>query len=304
MAEALEHPAVKASSRGGIRGWGLLLALAAPLLVLFAWNRLEAESSRVAMERFDAWWSEDQQRFLQSLRAFFEKNGRPARPGEVSLAPFPTRSGVRSWAIQPDTVLRVELAAKHEGQVVILQLVPMVKGSRGVFYDCVSTTQQVRRACRGDAIGSVAAIPGQLAENARLIAQFAAGAGSSPDSGATSQSGSVVAMPTDGTSLESCGLRCVRPQACINPRPLACGRLVREGATSRYEISGTAGDHAASGLATLAEADRICESAKGPDAQIVRAGAIAGVATLKAGFEYWVHDDRRPGDNCWSSGPR
>lgn len=297
---------MRASSRGGIRGWGLLLVLAAPLLVLFAWNRLEAESSRVAMERFDAWWSEDQQRFLQPLGAFFEKNGRPARPGEVALRPFPAQSGVRSWAIQPDTVLRVELAAKHEGQPVVLNFVPMVKESRGVFYDCVSATLQVRRACRGDAIGSVAAIPAQLTENARLVAGFATGAGAGATAGAVSQnqSGVVVVMPADGASLESCGLRCVQTQACINPRPLACGRLVREGATSRYEIGATDGDHAASALATLADADRICESAKGPGAQIVRAGAIGGVAALKAGFEYWVHDDLRPTANCWSTAPR
>lgn len=290
-----------------MRGWGLLLAIGMPLLILFSWNRLTAESTRINAERYGEWSSNDGGRFLQPLVDFYAKNRRVARPGEVRLAAFPKTSGVKSLAIQPDTVLHVELDAKDDGQPVVLRYVPMVKGPKGVFYDCVSGASKrlVGRFCRADEIRSEAAIPEQLAANARAIEQFAsldaaAGAPAPPSS-----SGRVLAVPADVAGLESCAYQCVRPQACINPRPLACSRLVTEGATTRPELLPTPADHRGSAFATLAEADAACERAGGSGARVLRAGGISGVAArLRGGDEYWVHDDLEPMANCWTVPPR
>ncbi len=40
-----------------LRGWGLLLAICVPLLILFSWNRLGKESSRINIDRFGEWSS-------------------------------------------------------------------------------------------------------------------------------------------------------------------------------------------------------------------------------------------------------
>lgn len=288
-----------------LRGWGLLLAIGMPLLILFSWNRLGAETTRINVERYGEWSSQDQGRFVQPLVAHFQRHQRVARPGDVELAPFPKTSGVKRWSIQPDTVLHVELDAKDEGKPVVLRYVPMVKGPKGVFYDCVSAAplRLVSRFCRATDIGSEAAIPAQLATNDRLVAQFAAGdaaAGTPPPA----LSGRVLAMPADSAALEACGSGCVRPQACVNPRPLACSRRVTEAGTTRLEITASPADLSGSSVPTLAEADAICERATGAGARVLRASSISGVARLRAGDEHWVHDDLEPTANCWSAAAR
>ena len=75
---------------------------------------------------------------------------------------------------------------------------------------------------------------------------------------APGHAGSVLVVPDRVGALESCGYRCVKPQSCVTPWPLACGRLVREGSSARFEITAT-GDsykgsrhHGITGLGTVA----------------------------------------------------
>lgn len=42
-----------------MRGWGLLLAVAVPLLIFFSWSRLGGETARINLERYEAWAGHD-----------------------------------------------------------------------------------------------------------------------------------------------------------------------------------------------------------------------------------------------------
>jgi hypothetical protein len=287
-----------------LRGWGLLLAICVPLLVLFSWNRLGSETSRVNLERFDVWSAEHSSRLLLPLQQHYAKYKRPAGPGDVQLPPIPKESGVKAWSIQPDTILRVELNAKDDGRPVVLRYVPIVRTAANVHYDCVSATSLARvgRFCRAYDLHSEADIPAQLAANEQTLQNLPATVNASGTPIPPGGGGNVLVVPADVASLESCGFQCVKPQACVTPRPLACGRLVREGNTAWLEITATDEAFKGSRFATLAEADRVCEQAAGPGARVLRANSVSGFFNKLAGSsEYWVHDEMRPASNCWSS---
>jgi hypothetical protein len=288
-----------------LRGWGLLLAIGAPLLVLFSWSRLGSETSRINLERYGEWSAgRSMLELMLPLQQHYAKYKRPAGPGDVQLPPVPKESGVKSWSIEPDTVLRVELNAKDDGRPVVLQYVPIVHTAASVNYDCVSAAPPVRvgRFCRADTLHSQADIPAQLAANEQALQNLppivnAAGAVIAPGA-----AGSVLVVPANVASLESCGYQCVKPQGCVTPRPLACGRLVHEGNTTRFEITATDEAFTGSRFATLAEADQVCEQAGGPGTRVLRATSVSGYFNkLAGGNEYWVHDELRPANNCWSS---
>jgi len=287
-----------------LRGWGLLLAICVPLLVLFSWSRLGSESSRINLERYREWSAVHSSRLLLPLQHHYAKYKRPAGPGDVQLPPIPKESGVKAWSIQPDTTLRVELNAKHDGRPVVLQYVPVVRTAASVHYDCVSATSSlyIGRTCRADVLRSEAAIPEQLAANEQTLRNLPATVNAAGTPIPPGAAGSVLVVPADVASLESCGYQCVKPQNCVSPRPLACGRLVREGNTARFEITATGEAFRGSRFATLAEADQECERAAGPGTRVLRAHSVSAHSNkLTSGNEYWVHDEMRPASSCWSS---
>lgn len=290
-----------------LRGWGLLLAICVPLLVLLSWSRLGSETSRINLERYGQWSAEHSSRLLFPLQQHYAKYKRPAGPGDVQLPPIPKESGIKAWSIQPDTILRVELDAKDDGRPVVLRYVPIVRTAAGVHYDCISATSLARVGsfCRAYDLRSETDIPARLAANEQTLQNLPATVNASGTPIPPGAAGSVLVVPADVASLESCGAQCVKPQACINPRPLACGRLVREGNTAHLEITATDEPFAGSRFATLGDADRMCEQAAGPGTRVLRTNSVSGYFNkLAGGNEYWVHDELRPANSCWSSASR
>ena len=285
-------------------GWGLLLAICAPLLVLFSWSRLGSETSRINLERYGQWSAEHSPRLLMPLEQHYAKHKRPAGPGDVQLPAIPSGSGIKAWSIQPDTILRVELDAKEDGRPVVLRYVPIVRTAASVNYDCVSATSPVRTTgfCRAYVLKSEADVPAQLTANERTLQNLPATVNASGTPIPPGAAGSVLVVPADVASLESCGYQCVKPQRCVTPRPLACSRLVREGNATRREITATGESFRGGRFATLAEADQVCEQAGGPGTHVLRASGVSGFFNKLAGSnEYWLHDELRPANNCWSS---
>ncbi|MBC7916492.1 MAG: hypothetical protein H7Y28_01655 [Rhodoferax sp.] len=280
-----------------IRGWGLLLVLCIPLLVFFSWDRLGAESSRINLERYETWSAENSGMLMRPLLQYFAQNKKPAAPGDMALPAVPKNSGIKTWALQPDTILLVELDAKVDGRVVRLKYVPLVRSENGIFYDCVSATSpvQVGRFCRAEVLKSEADIPAQLEANARVL-------GSMPPT--TGASGSVVAVPGQPSDLNSCGFQCVKPQSCATPRPLACGVVIDEGNSRWLEVTGTPEAYRGSDFATRNAADRVCEQVLGAGHRLAAAASLGGVFKLTGGNEYWVHNDVRTEANCWATDTR
>ena len=284
-------------------GWGLLLAIGMPLLVLLAWNRLGGETSRIQLDRYADWSSGHvTPQLLYPMQQHFRKNRTLAGPDSFALPPVPAKSGVKAWSLQPDAVLRVELEAKEGGKPVVLRYVPVVKSANGPFYDCVSDLPRalVGRFCRSEWLQSEAEIPAQLEANARVLESAPAVATSS---GATVRAagaiGSVIAVPARTSDLDRCGSQCLKLQRCVTPRPLACSRTVPEGNTRRQEVAATRDDFRGSSFATRDDADRACVESHGDGWHVVTAGSIPGAARLTSGNEYWAHDELRAENNCW-----
>ncbi len=288
-----------------IRGWGLLLAICVPLLIVFSWSRLGSETSRINLDRYGEWSAgQPMLELLQPLQAYYAKTRRLAGPGDVNLPPISKESGVKAWAIQADTVLRVELDARDEGRPIVLRYVPIATGAASMHYECVSAASPVRvgRFCGGESLHSEAEIPARLAANERALQNLPATLSPAGVAIAPGDAGRVLVVPDKVIDLESCGYQCAKPQSCVTPRPLACGRLVREGSSARFEITATGDSYKGSQFATIAEADRVCEQAAGTGARVLRAGSVSGHAnTLAGGNEYWVHDELTVANNCWSA---
>ena len=280
-----------------MRGWGLLLAVCVPLLILFSWSRLGSESSRINLERYETWSAENSAVLMRPLMQYFMKNKKPARPGDWTLPAVPKNSGVKAWSLQADTTLLVELDAKVDGRAVRLTYVPLVRSDNGIFYDCVSATSpvQVGRFCRSEVLKSEADIAAQLDANARVLGGFPASTGAS---------GSVVAVPATPADLNNCGFKCVKPQSCATPRPLACGVVVDEGNSRWLEVSATPDAFRGSDFATRSAADKACEQALGAGHRVAAAASLGGVFQLAGGNEYWVHNDLRTEANCWAADNR
>jgi len=285
-----------------LRGWGLLLAICTPLLILFSWNRLGNESSRINLERYADWSAVNVvPLLLRPLMQHYEAHKKLAGPGDLALPPVPKNSGAKSWSIQPDAVLRVELDAKDGGRPLVLKYVPVVRSANAVYYECVSGASPIKvgRVCGSDSLRSEADIPAQLQANERVLQGLPPLVTASGDAlAATATAGSVVVAPENVADLEHCGYQCVKRQSCVTPRPLACGRLVAEGAMHYFSITATPESYRGSSFATRADADKACEAADA-GATVLRASSISGRFKLAGGREYWVHDEMRTGNNCW-----
>ena len=290
-----------------MRGWGLLLAVAVPLLIFFSWSRLGGEKARINLDRYADWSATNSGVLIRPLVDYFLRYKKLATPGDVTLPDVPKNSGVKSWALQPDSTLLVELDAKVDGRAVQLRLVPLVRSATGVFYDCVSTTSpvQVGRFCESEVLKTEADIPAQLQTNAQVLQNLpAVQSASGVDLPADATAGSVVVVPANAADLNHCGFQCVKPQSCVTPRPLACGHTVDEGNSRRLEVSATNEDFRGSQFATRSAADAACAQALGAGYRVVGAASLGGVFKLAGGNEYWVHNDVRAESNCWANDTR
>ena len=292
-----------------LRGWGLLLGIALPVLLFFNWQRLGAERTRIQMERYEAWLGARSGQLFQPLNDYFVKHLVPASTGDVNLPPVPTDAGIKSWALQTDGTLLMTLDFKLEGRPLRLRWVPVVRparysgGTHRVDYDCVRSGpgDPLPRLCQGEALKTEAEVGAQLDANATALKNLppvVSASGVAMAAGANM--GSVVVMPTNVSDLNHCGFQCVQPQSCITPRPLACSKLTEEGGRSFNTIAATAEDHRASDLPSRSAADAACAQGLGADYRVVSASSLSGVFRLSGGREYWVHTDVRPTANCWA----
>jgi hypothetical protein len=288
-----------------LRGWGLLFALALPLLVYFSWSQLGSQSGRINLERFADTIGGDAAGFAGPLAAFFKKNGRLAVPGDVQLDAPPPKSGIKHISVQPDGILHVEIDAKISGKPVVLRIVPIVmvgKNGSVVDYECLSDTSPVHvgRFCRAETLKSVDDIPAQLLANIEALKSAPAkldGSGSPIKPG--SAMGSALNMPANTADQNNCGFQCVKPLSCANARALACSRSVTEGNARWNELSATPDLHRGTDIATVNDAIKLCKSL-GAEFSVAEGGGLGGVIKLSGGGEYWVHDKYSPEKNCWS----
>jgi hypothetical protein len=286
------------------RGWGLLLAVALALLLWFAWAQLQSRKSSINLERFGEWLQTDSAQLMRPLLDFGMRYRRAAGPADVALPAVPKGSGVRAWSLANDTVLRVELDAKVDGLPVVLKFVPVIRGVNGLIYDCVSATSalHVGSFCSSDVVRSVADIAAQLDANEKVIASLPAVVSASgvylPPGAAA---GSVVVVPQNANDLRNCGFQCVKPQSCVTPRPLACGKTVDEGSSGWTELAATTTDFRGDRFATRTQADKACAEALGAGYYVLPSGSIGGVVKLAGPREYWLHDQSFPAKNCWKT---
>ena len=293
-----------------LKSWGLLLGIVIPLLFYFSWSRLQNEKARINLDRFAA--SGDVAGISRVLTPYFLKNKKIAVAGDVQLPAAAAKSGVKAWTLRPDGVVQVELDAKVEGNLVSLLYVPVVRVN-SVTYDCLSTapTQFVGKFCYAETLNAgrvdadasklEAMIKTQLAANQQAIDDAPAvlsASGNALTSGA--ETGSVVAVPSKVSDLDKCGFQCVKPQSCITPRPLACGKLVTEGSSSYFAIAATNTDFRGKDVASRSDADKACEEFLGAGYKILEAGSISGKYQLSADTEYWVHNGVQTEQNCWN----
>ncbi len=287
-----------------IRGWGLLLMICAGLLLAYSWSRLGPEKARQSLERYEAWSGKNPSALLGPPSQFFLKHRKLAGPGDLTLPAVPANSGVKAWALQADSTLRVELEGTAEGKAVVLRYVPIVRTATGIYYDCVSTAapQLVGRVCQAEVLKSEASIAAQLDANAQVIANLpAVVSASGVELPAGTATGSVVVVPANAEALNNCGYQCVKPQSCATPRALACSRTVDEGNSRWLEVSATADDVRGNNFANRAAADNACAQALGTGFKVAVASSLGGVFKLNGGSEYWVHNDLRAEANCWAN---
>jgi hypothetical protein len=286
------------------RGWGLLLALALALLMWFAWLQLQSRKSSVNLERFGEWFQSDSAVLMRPLLDFGLRNRRAVGPADVALPAVPKGIGVKAWSMANDTVLRVELDARIDNLPVVLKFVPVIRGANGVFYDCVSATSalHVGKFCNADVVHSIADIPAQLDANEKATAAMpvvVSASGVALPSGVAA--GSVVVVPQNADDLRNCGFQCVKPQSCVTPRPLACGKTVDEGNSGWTELAATTNDFRGDSFATRTQADKACAQSLGAGYYVLPSGSIGGVVKLAGGREYWLHHEMQAQENCWKT---
>lgn len=280
------------------------MALSLPILMLLGWSQLQAQKSRVNLERFEEWSAGGSGVLIRPLLQYFLETRRPAGPGDTALPPVPTGIGVKAWSIDKDSILRVALDARVDGDWVVLNYVPVVRTADAAFYDCASTTStaHIGRFCHADVLRSVADIPAQLQANARTLSAMPAivsASGVELPSGVAA--GSVVVAPPNAADLNHCGFQCVKPQSCVTPRPVACGRDVEEGNSRWLDIAATGSDFRGSEFATRTQADQACAQSLGAGFRVLESSSLGGVFRLAGGREYWVHNAAYPQRNCWQT---
>jgi hypothetical protein len=287
----------------------LLLGISIPLLFYFSWSRLQNEKARINLDRFAA--SGDVAGIGRVLTPYFLKNKKVAVAGDVEVAAATAKSGVKTWALRSDGVVQVELDAKVEGKLVSLLYVPVVRGNN-ISYDCLSTTpaQFVGKFCYAETLNAgrvdadapklEAMIKTQLVANQQAIDDAPAvlsASGNALPAGA--EAGSVLAVPSKVSDLDKCGFQCVKPQSCITPRPLACGKLVTEGNSGYFAIVATNTDFRGKDVASRSDADKACEESLGAGYKVLEASSISGKYQLSGDTEYWVHNGVQAEKNCW-----
>jgi hypothetical protein len=284
-----------------IRGWGWLLALALPLLVFLSWSHLGSSASRINLERYENSGGGDASRNEGTLVTFFNRNRRIAVAGDVTLPPIPPKSGIKAWNLEPDGVYKVEIDVKIDGRAVVLQFVPIV-GSRGVTYDCVSSTSGVHvgKFCLAYALKSIDDIPAQLQANLAAVKNLPAVIGTTGEAvPAGVLTGGALVAPAEVAALNDCGYRCVKPLSCANERPLLCFKTVDEGNARWQEFSATSAGYRGTNIASEAQANTLCEQAFGTGWGVAQASNLSGKHKMAGSSEYWVHDSVNRQGNCW-----
>jgi hypothetical protein len=291
-----------------LKSWGLLLGISIPLLFYFSWSRLQNEKARINLDRFAA--SGDVAGIGRVLTPYFLKNKKVAVAGDVEVAAATAKSGVKTWALRSDGVVQVELDAKVEGKLVSLLYVPVVRGNN-ISYDCLSTApaQFVGKFCYAETLNAgrvdadapklEAMIKTQLVANQQAIDDAPAVLTSGNALPAGAEAGSVLAVPSKVSDLDKCGFQCVKPQSCITPRPLACGKLVTEGNSGYFAIAATNTDFRGKDVASRSDADKACEESLGAGYKVLEASSISGKYQLSGDTEYWVHNGVQAEKNCW-----
>lgn len=287
-----------------IPGWGWLLILALPLLLYVSWSQLQSGTDRVNMQRYVDNGGQALFVALKPLKDYFDATGELALPDKLTLPAVPPGAGIKSWTLLPNTVLVVTLDTKWSGQPAQLKFVPVVHKAGTVFYECFSNfvSSVANSNCPPGDIVNEADIAPRLAANAKALAErpvinTASGEAVQPGS----LVGSVVSVPESMEGLAECGLACVKPQGCANARPIACTKTVHEGYEERLAWVGSDQELRGTDIATRSDAEKICQGTAGPDSKVVTAGEMRAVIQLKAGNEYWVDNQSKSGQNCWSN---
>jgi hypothetical protein len=286
-----------------LRGWGLLLAVSVPLLLLFSWNQLSARSTVANLERYRNWSESHVGTLLAPLNSYFLKQHRAAVAGDVTLPPVPAGIGVKSWGLSADSTVGVELEAKLDGRPVKLRYVPVIRNAKVILFDCVSEapTVLIQQFCRSEVVKSFADIRAQLDANEQVLANLPPVQSASGTALAVGVSlGSVVVVPSPPAELRRCGFQCVKPQSCVTPRPLACTGELREGNSVRTDFKASSTDYRGNDFATQQAADAACAQTWGPGYRVARASGLADKGSLGDGMEYWVHNDIDKTQNCWN----
>ena len=235
-------------------GWGLLLAIGMPLLILLGWNRLGGETSRIQLDRYADWSSVHvTPKLLYPLQQHFRVRRTLAGPGDFALPPVPAKSGVKAWSLRPDKVLRVELDAKEGGQAgraalrsggedgerrrsTTASAISAARSSAASAAPSGSSRKPRSRPSSKPTRASCRARRRSRRQAARRCALPARSAASSP-------------FRPSASDLDRCGAQCIKLQRCVTPRPLACGRIVREANTTRQEVVATRDDFRGSSFA-------------------------------------------------------
>jgi hypothetical protein len=187
---------------------------------------------------------------------------------------------------------------------VVLKFVPVIRGANGFYYDCVSATSAVHVGtfCSADTVRSISDIAAQLDANEKVTATLPlVVSASGVDLPRGAAAGSVVVVPQNANDLRNCGFQCVKPQSCVTPRPLACGKTVDEGNSGWTELAATTSDFRGDSFATRTQADKACEQSLGAGYYVLPSGSIGGVIKLAGGREYWLHHEMQAQSNCWKT---
>lgn len=287
-----------------IRGWGSLFAVALPLILWYVWSTLGAQTSRIAIERYSEWQSKEMPSIRRDLTEFYLRNKKVAGPDDVILPPNPPESGIHSWAIGPDTTVTIRLDAIIKGRPVELHFVPVVQGTNSIDYQCVSDTPKVylNSVCYAETMQTTADIPAQLNSNKQVIdnlPDIISSTGEVLEAGTAV--GSVLVVPHAAEDLHHCGYQCVKLKNCAAVRQIACGKIIEQDGKRWFSVQPSNIQVKGGKITSRTAANRLCEEALGAGFQILSATSVTGVISLDGGYEYWVHDDLRKENNCWSA---
>jgi hypothetical protein len=287
-----------------LKGWGLLLAVIVPLLILFSHSQLKNQQAQANFERFNDKAGEHLTPLLEVLVSHFEVNRQVASGTQVNLPSVPAKSGIKSWMLRDDGVAVITFDAQIGAEIAVFKMVPILNNQGTLRYEC-SVSEAVAkyiRQCEWTELPDEAAIQKRLAQNNAIAAKpIVTADGTALAAGV--RTGSVLALPDDAKAANDCGYNCVKPQNCVSERPLSCAREVTKeyegGRTGWRETKPSLNSVRASSIATRSDADKIC-SEVGDGFKLAEMGGI-GKTELRPGTEYWVHNQSTPSQNCWKT---